>query len=96
MNKTESNWPQLVGAFITNFGAAEMAAFGWITKLSADPVVLRDLAIEMPFKKRISLVCELIVRSGLPTEQKEKASSTSIMGISSEVSPTCRLRSRAW
>jgi hypothetical protein len=24
------------------------------------------------------------------------ASSTSIMGISSEVSPTCRLRSRAW
>jgi hypothetical protein len=36
-------------------------------------VVLRDLAIEMPFKKRISLVCELIVRSRLPTEQKEKA-----------------------
>jgi hypothetical protein len=27
---------------------------------------------------------------------KKTASSTSIMGISSEVSPTCRLRSRAW
>ena len=28
--------------------------------------------------------------------QEKIASSTSIMGISSEVSPTCRLRSRAW
>ena len=32
---------------------------------------------------------------GADAEEK-KASSTSIMGISSEVSPTCRLRSRAW
>src|ERR1039458_1278922 len=29
-------------------------------------------------------------------EDQKTASSTSIMGISSEVSPTCRLRSRAW
>jgi hypothetical protein len=31
-----------------------------------------------------------------PQPQRKSASSTSIMGISSEVSPTCRLRSRAW
>lgn len=83
----ELKWEPLIGAFITNFGAAEMASFQWINALSADPVVLRDLAIDMPFRKRIALVCQLIERSGATTERKEKA-----IGLWEEVAKLAEIR----
>ena len=83
----ELKWEPLIGGFITNFGAAEIASFQWITTLSADPVVLRDLAIDMPFRKRISLVCQLIERSGVSKERKDKA-----IGLWEEVAKLAEIR----
>jgi hypothetical protein len=80
-------WEPLIGAFIMNFGAVEMASFQWITALSADPVVLRDLAIDMQFRKRISLVCQLIERSATSAEQKAEA-----VGLWEEVAKLAEIR----
>lgn len=49
-----------------------MATFQWITLLSSD-LMLRDVAIDMTFSKRIALVCQLIKRSGQSEAEKSRA-----------------------
>ena len=71
-NHTKSKWPPLIGAYIMNFGAVEVVLLNWIGKHCSDKIV-RDLAIDMPLHKRLSLVRELIKRSDLPEDQKHTA-----------------------
>jgi len=49
-----------------------MATFLWIGNLSKD-LMLRDVAIDMPFRKRIELVRELIKRSSCLEADKSRA-----------------------
>ena len=76
MNSSEQpddmDWNKIVGAFLINFGAAEMVLLNWINKFSTDTIV-RDIAIELPMNKRLALVCDLIKRSSLPEELKSRA-----------------------
>ncbi|HTD66350.1 MAG TPA: hypothetical protein VK846_07460 [Candidatus Limnocylindria bacterium] len=69
---TPQQQTELIGAFILNFGAAEMATFQWITALTTD-LVLRDVAIDMPLSKRIALVCQLVKRANAPEDKKARA-----------------------
>ena len=78
-------WPGLVGAFLMNFGAAEMSLLQWIDRLSKDKIV-RDIAIDLPLNKRLALVCDLIKRSDLSKERKDKA--LSLWGEVSKISIT--------
>jgi hypothetical protein len=66
-------WARSVGAFVINFGNAEMVAFQWIAKHSPNPVADRDSAIDMKLAKRIEFVCRLIQNSALPEDRKKKA-----------------------
>jgi hypothetical protein len=63
---------EAIGAFILDCGAAEVATFQWITVLGTD-LMLRDVAIDMPFRKRIRLVCQLIERSNHTEAEKLRA-----------------------
>lgn len=68
----QAEWASLIGAFIINFGAAEMASFLWITKFSINQST-RDSAIGQPLSKRLKLVCELVQRSNLAEDYKKRA-----------------------
>ena len=63
---------EIIGGFLVNFGAVEFSSFQWIEKFSTDKIV-RDLAIGLPLRKRLELVCTLITRSKLPEERKKRA-----------------------
>jgi hypothetical protein len=69
---TQQQQTELIGAFVLNFGAAEMATFLWITRFATD-LMIRDVAVDMPLGKRIGLVCDLVKRSELPEDQKTRA-----------------------
>jgi hypothetical protein len=79
------HWPELIGSFVINFGAVEMIIFQWIDKHSTDQIV-RDMAIDLPLNKRLKLVCDLIQRSNLPPESKQKA--LSLWGEVARISET--------
>jgi hypothetical protein len=66
------DWANLSGAFMINFGAAEIATFQWITKYATD-LMVRDMALVMPLNKRIKLVCDLVNRSELDESRKRRA-----------------------
>ena len=63
---------EIIGGFLVNFGAVEFSSFQWIEKFSTDKIV-RDLAIGLPLRKRLELVCTLITRSNLPEDRKKRA-----------------------
>lgn len=50
-----------VGKMMVNFGAIELLTYIWIDRLAKDPVVL-NLALGMPFSKRLDLIQQLIIR----------------------------------
>ena len=78
---------EAIGVFILNCGVAEMATFLWITGLSTD-IMLREVAIDMPFSKRIALVCKLIKRSNQP--DAEKSRSLAMWGEVARIADTTR------
>lgn len=65
-------WVEVVGGFIMNFGAIEFLIINLIHQLSIDPII-KDIAIDLPINKRLSLLCDLIKRSKFPEDQKQKA-----------------------
>jgi hypothetical protein len=79
---------EIVGAYVLNFGAAEMATFQWITKFQTD-LMVRDMAIDMPLGKRIALVCDLVKRSDLPADRKTRA-----LELWGEVAALSKIRNR--
>ena len=52
-----------IGGVFINFGALEMISFRWVEALGKDPVVMRDLAIDMNLGRRIEFIVTLITRS---------------------------------
>jgi hypothetical protein len=64
-------WAELIGAFLINFGAAEMATFQWIERLSSAKV--RNNSIDLMLSKRIALVRQLVEQSKLPDDRKKRA-----------------------
>lgn len=65
-------WSRLIGGLLVNFGAVEFSSFLWIDKYSADRIV-RDIAIDLPWRKRLELLCNLLERSDLPEDRKQRA-----------------------
>ena len=65
-------WHELVGAFVLNFGAAEMTTHVWIRKLSTE-INIRDKALSMTLSERISLVNSLVRDSDLPPDIKTRS-----------------------
>ena len=63
---------KLIGSCILTFGLAEHDSQKWIEALSTDKVV-KHIAFEIPFRKRISLIKKLIQRTAWPKENKDKA-----------------------
>jgi hypothetical protein len=68
----KNRWPEIIGAFLINFGAIEMLLLQWIRKFSTDSIVC-DIAIDLPLNKRLALVCQLLKRSDLSEERKKRA-----------------------
>ncbi len=62
-----------IGGVFINFGALEMMSFRWVDTLGRDPVVMRDLAIDMNLARRIELIVALITRSDWPDDLKQKS-----------------------
>ena len=72
-NDDERAYSYVIGGVFINFGALEMMSFGWVESLGNDPVVMRDLAIDMNLAKRIDFIVMLIKRSEWPDDLKEKS-----------------------
>jgi hypothetical protein len=83
-NASMQLWSELIGAFLINFGAAEMATFQWIERFSSAKV--RSNSIDLILSKRIALVCQLVERSSLPDDRKKQA--LELWGQVSELSKT--------
>jgi hypothetical protein len=65
-------WSEIVGAFVLNFGAAEMSIHVWIRMLTNDQAK-RDEALDMKLGQRISLVKKLITDSNLSSDIKTQS-----------------------
>ena len=83
-NINMQKWSELIGAFLINFGAAEMATFQWITKFSS--ATARSSSIDLILSKRITLVRQLVEQSSLPDDRKKRA--LDLWGQVSELSRT--------
>jgi hypothetical protein len=70
-NVNMQQWSQLIGAFLINFGAAEIATFQWIERFSSAKV--RNESIDLILSKRIALVRQLVEQSNLPDDRKTRA-----------------------
>jgi len=77
-------WSELIGAFLINFGAAEMATFQWIERFSSAKA--RNNSIDLILSKRIALVRQLVEQSKLPDDRKKRA--LELWGQVSELSKT--------
>jgi len=64
----ERAYSYAIGGVFINFGALEMISFRWVEVLGKDPVVMRDLAIDMNLRQRIKLIVMLITRSSWAPE----------------------------
>jgi hypothetical protein len=62
----------LIGRCILTFGLVEHDSQEWIAALSTDKVI-KDIAFEISFRKRISLIKKLIQRTDWPEKDKDKA-----------------------
>jgi hypothetical protein len=69
---TMQQWSEIVGAFVLNFGAAEMTSHVWIRKLTKNQAMW-DKALGMKLGHRISLVEKLIARSDLSPDIKTQS-----------------------
>lgn len=65
-------WIWAIGKIMINFGAVEALSYVLIDKLTRDPL-LHDLALDMPFKKRISVIEDMIEREDIPEDLKQEA-----------------------
>ncbi len=63
---------QLIGSCLLTFGVLEHDSLEWIAALSTDKVI-KDIAVDMPFRKRISLIRKLIRRATWPELNKDSA-----------------------
>lgn len=66
------DWAQAIGGVFLNFGLLEFISYRFVEILSND-VMLRDVAIEMQFARRIQLIKKLIERSTWTNEEKLEA-----------------------
>jgi len=64
----ERAYSYAIGGVFINFGALEMISFRWVEVLGKDPVVMRDLAIDMNLGQRINFIVMLITRSSWAPE----------------------------
>ena len=64
----ERAYSYAIGGVFINFGALEMISFRWVEVLGKDPVVMRDLAIDMSLGQRIKFIVMLINRSSWAPE----------------------------
>jgi hypothetical protein len=64
----ERAYSYAIGGVFINFGALEMISFRWVEVLGKDPVVMRDLAIDMNLRQRINFIIKLITRSSWAPE----------------------------
>jgi hypothetical protein len=62
-----------IGGVFLNFGALEMISFRWVEVLGKDPVVMRDLAIDMNLGRRIEFIVTLITRSSWSPEIRDRS-----------------------
>lgn len=65
-------WGKAIGGLLLNFGFVEFASLQWIDKLSTDKVV-REIAIDLPFSRRVAIIRGLVRRSGMPSAGKKAA-----------------------
>ncbi len=68
----ERLWSNSIGGLILNFGAIEFQSHRWIQHFAMDPV-LGDIAIDMPFSRRVSLILALIERYILVVKVRQQA-----------------------
>ena len=68
----EGLWSNAIGGLILNFGQVEFVSHRWIQHFAADPI-LGDLAIDMTFSRRLALIAELVERSNLPADKRQRA-----------------------
>ena len=68
----ERIWSNAIGGLILNFGQIEFLSHRWIQHFQTDPIVA-DLAIDMQFSRRLSLITEIVGRSSLPADARKRA-----------------------
>ncbi len=68
----ERLWSNAIGGLILNFGQVEFVSHRWIQHFATDPI-LGDLAIDMPFSRRLTLITELVERSSMPADKRQRA-----------------------
>lgn len=61
-----------IGRLIVNCGAIELLSILWLSELATDQTLV-DVAIELPFRRRVELVIELIPRTGLAPDVQAEA-----------------------
>jgi hypothetical protein len=69
----EAAYSYAIGGVFINFGAVEMMSYRWVEWLSTDPVVMRDMAIDMKLADRIRLIVRLVERTDWPADDKKSA-----------------------
>lgn len=78
-----------IGGVFINFGMIEILSYQWVSGLGRDPIVMRDMAIDMRLCERIDLIKELIDRVDWPSETKLNA-----INLWSEASKLSQIRNR--
>ena len=75
VDSQDSAWYVAVGKLMLNFGAIELLSLVWVDTLGQDEV-LRYVALEMQFSKRVELILRLVKRSRLPTDLDKRIRET--------------------
>lgn len=68
----ESQWSNIIGGLILNFGTIEFMSFRWIQHFATDSLV-NDLAIDMQLSKRLQIIRDLVERSSLADDARKQA-----------------------
>lgn len=70
--KDLDTWSVVVGGIVMNHGIVEFVSLQWILHLSKESV-LRDVAADLPFSKRIEIIKTLVARTDWPKAKKQQA-----------------------
>lgn len=70
--REDLHWPTAIGKFILVFGHIEFCSQRWIQYFARDPLI-KDLAIDATFSKRLTLIKKLISRAELPPDISKRA-----------------------
>lgn len=65
-------WAWAIGKMMISFGAVEALSYYWIDKFANDEI-LHEIALSMPFAKRVNVIKILIKREDFPEKVKKQA-----------------------